>query len=97
MGFKDVQALLIEALKSGSIDHEIRPDIQEKNLLYTGEVDQEFVIRALRRCAGWEYSTSKHHFLDTCCHTFTPQLEGERWCVKAYFRAERVVFISVHR
>lgn len=98
MGFKEARRRLIEALQSGNIDFEKRPDFREKNLLFTGEVDAAFVIRLLRRCAGWEYSTSKHHFLkDTWCHIFTPQLRGQRWYVKAYFLTATAVFISVHR
>src|SRR5687767_9195061 len=61
MGFKEVQALLIEALRAGLYKAEDRSDVREKNLLYTREVTPAFVIHLLSRCAGWEYSTSRHH------------------------------------
>jgi len=96
MGFKEVRALLIEALRSGDFISEPRPDIAKKNLLYTRAVSPEFVAQLLLRCAGWEYSTSRHHFRDVECHICTPAMAGERWYVKAYFEPGRAVFISVH-
>ena len=96
MGFKEVRALLIEALQSGLFISEPRPDAAEKNLLSTGVVNPEFVARLLLRCGGWEYSTSRHHFRDVECHVFTPATAGERWYIKAYFEPGHAVFISVH-
>ncbi len=98
MGFKEVRARLIEALRSGRYRAEDRLNVHEKNLLYTGQVTPSFVIHLLNRCAGWEYGTSRHHFHNVWCHTFTPLLGAERWYIKAYFRPEgEAVFISVHR
>ena len=96
MGFREVRALLIEALRSDEFTSEPRPDIMQKNLLYAGAVDKEFVIRLLRRCAGWEYSTSRHHFRDADCHIFTPVSGGERWYIKAYWHQGDAVVVSVH-
>ena len=96
MGFKEIRALLIAALEANQIDNEQRADNEEKNLLATGAVNRDFVIRLLKRCAGWEYTTSKHHFRDVDCHIFTPTLAGERWYIKAYFEPGHAVFISVH-
>lgn len=97
MGFKEARALLIEALQSDQYRAEDRSDVREKNLLDTEEVTPAFVIHLLNRCAGWEYGTSKHHFQDVWCHTFTPQLGAERWYIKAYFQpGGEAVFISVH-
>jgi hypothetical protein len=96
MGFKEHRALLVEALRSERFRHERRLDSEQKNLLESGAVEPEFVVRLLLRCAGWEYSTSRHHFWDVDCHVFTPALGGERWYVKAYFDAAQAVFISMH-
>lgn len=96
MGFKEVRALLIEALLDGRVGYEMRAAIGEKNLLATDEVTNEFVIRLLRRCAGWEYSTSRHHTQDVDCHIFTSSMGDERWYIKAYLRNGLAVFISVH-
>lgn len=98
MGFNEIRSLLIEAIQNGSIDHEHRTDMQQKNLLYAGQVDGQFVIRLIRRCTGWEYSTSRHHYIEsTWCHVFTPQLGGQRWYIKVFFQSGLAVFISVHR
>jgi hypothetical protein len=97
MGFKEIRALLIEALQSEQYDSEPRADIGDKNLLSTEEVTSEFVIRLLRRCAGWEYSTSRHHTQDVDCHIFTPSLGGQSWYIKVYLRNGWAVFISVHQ
>jgi hypothetical protein len=97
MGFKDARALLIEALQSGRFATEGRSDEENKNLLASQEVDEAFVIQLLQRCAGWEYSTSRHHFRDVDCHIFTPTMGGERWYLKAWFERGVAVFVSVHR
>ena len=96
MGFKDARAMLIEALRSGNYDYERREDTEHKNLLYSRRVTPEFVIDLLVRCAGWEYSTSRHHFQEVDCHIFTPVMGGERWYIKAYLEPAGAVFISVH-
>ncbi len=96
MGFKEVRALLIEALRSGKFINDPRADDQ-KNLLAAGQVNEALVVRLLLRSAGWEYTTSRHHFKSVECHIFTPTMDGERWYVKAYFEPGNAVFISVHR
>lgn len=96
MGFKDARALVIAALRDKRVRHEERSDIEQKNLLHSGAVTAEFVIGLLLRCAGWEYSTSRHHSLDVDCHIFTPMMGDERWYIKAYLEPGRAVFISVH-
>ncbi|HEY0019455.1 MAG TPA: hypothetical protein VGC13_24350 [Longimicrobium sp.] len=98
MGFKDVRALLVDALQTDQFGFEDRDDIDQKNLLAANEVDTSFVIRLLLRCTGRDYACRKHHFLPhVLCHVFTPVIEGESWYVKAYFLSARAVFISVHR
>jgi hypothetical protein len=72
MGFKEERARLIEALQSDRYTNEERSDGEEKNLLASGAVDAESIVLLLRRCAGWEYSRSRHHFRDADCHVFTP-------------------------
>jgi hypothetical protein len=96
MGFTEVRALLIEALRSDRFRSEPRPDAQMKNLLSSGGVNAGFVIKLLLRCRGWEYRTSRHHFLDVDCHIFTPTLAGDQWYLKAYLEAGVAVFVSVH-
>lgn len=98
MGFHDVRGLLVDALESGRYQHERRNDMESKNLLAVGDVTPEFVVRLLRRCGGKQYRASPHHFdQSVVCHAFTPELDGERWYVKAYFLSADAVFISVHQ
>lgn len=97
MGFRDAQRRLVEALRNGRYDFEEREALEEKNLLAIGEVDAAFVVRLLQRCPGSRYRESLHDFdPTTVVHTFLPELEGERWYVKAYFLSDDAVFISVH-
>lgn len=96
MGFKEARARLIEALRSNQFTHDERTDVEDKNLLASRAVTREFVIRLLLRCAGWEYSTSRHHFRDIDCHIFTPTIGGERWYIKVYWNHGNAVFVSVH-
>jgi hypothetical protein len=96
MGFR-VRSLLIDALETGRYQHEFRADIESKNLLAVGEVGPEFVVRLLQRCPGKRYRASPYHVDQSIlCHEFTPELDGVRWYVKAYFLSADAVFISVH-
>ena len=98
MGFKDVRARVIDALESGLYQHEGRDEQAQKNLLYSRKVTPEFVVGLLLRCSGDQYETRRHHFeTQYLCHIFTPELGGERWYVKVFFRPSGAVFISVHR
>lgn len=98
MGLNSVRSLLIDALRSGQIQHERRTALAERTLLATDEVSAEFVIRLLTRCSGRDDQSRPHHFDRTVeCHVFTPKLDNERWYVKAYFLSANAVFISVHR
>ena len=98
MGFKDARAMVIAALQAGQFRHEPRPNAKEKNLLDAGEVTAGFVAQLLLRCSGNQYEAGTHHVhADRVCHIFTPELRGERWYVKVYFRLSLAVFISVHQ
>lgn len=97
MGFKDVRAVIV-ALESGLYQHEERGDGDQKNLLEAREVTAGFVAMLLRRCSRDQYEARLHHAdPDLLCHIFKPELRGERWYVKVYFRWSVAVFISVHR
>ena len=52
MGFKDIRAVLIDCLKSGSYEHEIRDDMQTKNRLFNGTVSVTEVIDMALACTG---------------------------------------------
>ncbi len=83
MGFKAVKKQVIDCLNKGLISHEMRNDIDIKNLLAIGEVTLEQVVDVLRRARGDNYSTSPHH-LDRSIdvHIIKSLYAGERWYIK---------------
>ncbi len=100
-GLRAARTRVVAALREGRIQFEEGTVRSGKNLLQTGDVSPEFVIRLLGRCKGDEYEESPHHFdPGTPCHVFKPISEGVRWYVKCYFLSEEpeegAVFISVH-
>lgn len=105
MGFKDARDRAIKALESGNVQHEVRGgEIDEKNLLQTGDVSPEDVVALLKRCRGTQHSSSPHHFdPEVDVHVFRPEVvvpgrkRAQRWYVKLYFVEPDAVFISVHR
>lgn len=54
MGFRDVKKLAIRCLQQGAYDHEVRGNIDVKNLFATGQVDKNGGNRTyqenFRRC-----------------------------------------------
>ncbi len=98
MGLKDVRTRVIEQLREGSIQHEMRKNIDEKNLLLVGEVSPEDVANCLKKCQGTQYSVSPHHAHSGIpVHIFEPKHNGYDWYIKCYFLEPDVWFISVHR
>ncbi len=104
MGFKDAQRAAIEALKQGRIHHEARGEINEKNLLLTGDVTPEQVVRLLAACRGTQHECAPHHQVSTIdVHVFKPETSLEpsapkvRWYIKLYFIEPDAWFISVHK
>ncbi len=64
MGFKKAKFLLIQALESGNFDHEVRNDIDDKNLLSSGDVSADEVLDVVKRCNGSHHTMSPHHFIE---------------------------------
>jgi hypothetical protein len=97
MGFKDVRKAVIEKLKTGQIQHELRNEISTKNLLSTGEKSPEDVIEMLKVCNGKQHKTFKHKdSSEVDVHEFKPILLGQQWYIKCYLIEPDVWFISVH-
>lgn len=100
-GLRAARTRVIAALQDGRIQFEAGEVRLGRNLLQTGDVSPDFVIRLLTRCKGDQYEESPHHYEpNTPCHVFKPLSAGVRWYVKCYFLArtpaEDAVFISVH-
>ncbi len=61
MGFRDVKKLAIRSLQQGAYDHEVRGNIDVKNLFATGQVDKNEVIELIRKTSGDAYQCRPHH------------------------------------
>jgi hypothetical protein len=103
MGFKEARREAIRAIEEGRIQHEARDEVDEKNLLLTGEVTPDQVVRLLRACRGTQYACSPHHLVgEIDVHVFAPEArigtsaDRKRWYIKLYFLEPEVWFISVH-
>lgn len=96
MGLKDVRKKAIKCLKSGCIQHETdrSGNIDEKNLLVTGQVSVEEVIKLINATKGSGFKSVKHHSLkDIDVYIFKPN----NWYIKCYFIEPDIFFISVHK
>ncbi len=94
MGFREAKFLLVQALESGNFDHEVRNDIDDKNLLSSGDVSVDEILDIVRRCNGSHHTMSSHHFIeDVEVHIF----RRDSWYIKFYFITPDTYFISVHK
>lgn len=94
MGWSTVKPKVIQALKEGTFQHEVRNAIDTKNLLQMGAVTVEEVIQVLRKARGHNHSVSPHHR--------DPNIEVnivkcQSWYIKFYFVDPDTIFISVHQ
>lgn len=101
VGLNSARKALIAALEAGDFQHEGRDTLSEKNLLAVGDMTETEVVRLLRRTRGDQYSSSCHDWdSETTVHVFRPEVDGERWYIKAYFldpADKSAMFISVHK
>lgn len=96
LGLKDVRTRAIDCLKSGRIQHDTdrSGNIDEKNLLVTGQITVPEVIELINATKGNQFETSNHHtVVDLEVHVFKPK----GWYIKCYFIEPDVFFISVHK
>src|ERR1017187_5235926 len=98
MGLKEARAKAIECLKSGRVQAEERADIQEKNLLKTGQIKPEEVIDLLNMTKGGQHRMEPHrNDAKVTVHYFEPTVKGVDWHIKLYFLEPDCWFISVHK
>lgn len=98
MGFHDVKRRVIHCLIQGTYDHEVRRNIDVKNLFQCGQLSEEDVIGLILQTSGNDYEVRPHHkapLIDV--HILKPRWAGHLWYVKFYFVEPDVVFISVHQ
>lgn len=97
MNFRDVKRKAIRCLTEGSYDHQIRGNIDVKNLFATGQVSEEWVIELIAHTAGNQYQCSSHHQDSSIdVHILKPWRQGYCWYVKFFFLEPDIIFISVH-
>ncbi|MEL6116843.1 hypothetical protein P0Y67_16645 [Photobacterium sp. SP02] len=97
MGFRDVKSKVIGCLEEGAYDHEVRDNIDVKNLFQCGQLSDADVISLVNQTRGNEYEVSPHHKAPSIdVHILKPFKDGKRWYIKFYFIEPDVMFISVH-
>lgn len=94
MGFNDAKKKVLDALKNGTYQHAARAQIDGKNLLETGDVSSEFVIKLVTKCNGNNCTISTHHQISSV-EVYVLKKDG--WYVKFYFIDPDTFFISVHQ
>jgi hypothetical protein len=94
MGFREAKRRLLEALDSGSFQHAVRDEIDEKNLLLTGKISAGEVRDIVLRCNGSHHSEAPHHMIPGIpVHV----LRRDGWYIKFYFIDADTFFLSVHK
>lgn len=97
MGFKNAKHEVISCLRSGLISHEIRDQVDSKNLFSTGVIPAEKVEEIITRARGDSYTSSPHHLMNKIeVHVIKTNYDGLNWYIKWYFIEPNVVFISMH-
>lgn len=97
MGFKDIKFKVIQCLKQGRVYHEQRNNIDVKNLLAIGVLEQKNVATIIASASGDEYTHSPHHYDDSVTvHVIKTRYACFYWYIKWYFIDDNTVFISVH-
>ena len=87
----------IKCLQQGNIQHQERANLDVKNLLSTGEIDENYVIEILKRINSNEYKSSPHHYdSKIIVHIVETKFDAIYWYIKWYFDEPNCVFISVH-
>ncbi len=97
VGFLDARRRVIDCLRNQAFDHEPRRDINQKNLLHTGQVTSDEVVKMVVYCNGKDHSVSPHD-LDRSVdvHTLKPKGKFDGWYIKFFFVPNGTMFISVH-
>ncbi len=98
MAFREVKSKVIECLNNGYVLHEVRNDIDVKNLLSTGAISISEVTTIIGRARGSTYSSSPHHCdAEIDVHVIKTTCSAQDWYIKWYFTDPDCVFISVHK
>ena len=97
MGFNAVKQRIIKCIEQGTYDHEVRGNIDIKNLFQCGQLSDKYIIELLKTTKGNEYNVSPHHLAPSIdVHVFKPRKNSKTWYIKFYFIEPDAMFISVH-
>jgi len=97
MGFNNIKKRVIKCLDEGLVSHEMRNNIDVKNLLATGQVTLNEVATIIKRARSTDYMTSPHHFDASIeVHVLKVTYSCQFWYIKWYFNEANSVFISIH-
>lgn len=98
MGFREAKKQLLHCIDDGNIQHEVRDNIDVKNLLFAGVISMDDVREAILRARGDDYNTSPHHLVkEIDVHVIKVQRGVLKdWYIKWYFIEPDAWFISVH-
>ena len=88
MGFKEVKSKVIACLNTGNFSHEVRNDIDIKNLLSTGVVSVSDVAQIIGKARGYSYSSSPHHFDATIDVHLIKTTVSQQWPVRFLQKVE---------
>jgi len=98
MKFRDVKNKAVQCLSTEAYDHEVRGNIDVKNLFATGQIEKQVVMELITHTRGDQYNCSPHHQDSSVdVHILRPFRWGCRWYVKFYFIEPDMIFISVHK
>lgn len=85
---------VIQALKEGTFQHEVRNAIDTKNLLQMGAITAEEVVQILKKARGYDHSVRPHHRDPNIKVNI---VKSQSWYIKFYFVDPDTIFISVHQ
>ena len=98
IGFSRAKRNVLKCLEEKNYLHEERGNIQVKNLLAAGEVDDKFVSALIRKSKGIHHESCPHHYSS---ETEVHIIRYDGWYIKFYFidvePNHRTTFISVHQ
>lgn len=94
MGYRDARKRVLDALARRQFSHEVRGDINVKNLLHIGEITPEQVISIIKSSCGNDHASSPHHSI---AGIEVHVIRCRQWYIKFYFLDPDTVFISVHQ
>ncbi len=101
MGFHEVRRRAIACLRADAFDSVMRLAMSEKNLLATGDVSADDVVRMIVLCRGIQYTARRMTDNTTILkHEMKPVVDGERWFIRFFFvpqPTDMMMFISVHK